>query len=654
MMNTNGFQPLNLGEFRGAHVDLALAAIDPTRASVAPRNVETTLKGLQPRNGYELLHTDTVGRVTYIYPWTARGLVSPDRLILFRSNRTLAIRYLQTNTTQELITLPAGTVTISVSEINNRIYITGRNSGGGSSSGTLVIDPNTSQIDYAFAAPFNCTLTPSTGASPGTTTVGEHKFALAYTSRSGFKAGFAPSPAGTFTPVTYTVLDGDGIVEVDLSITAPDEIETVTLLMTTVDNPDRWYEVPGSTIGVPGSLAYTYTWNVDISDDLLVANANEATTLDTWIRRSFGSTADPINVSHTFMYGDRMVYVCGSHVLISEPNAHQRITLDQHIRYLTNQNFVVGGFSIRGVLYLLGESMTEAHTDNRDVPVTWAAPMPVGGAQGIPSPNCIATTVGSDAGSSYAIILNPGGIWYFDGNYSAKPINHYSMDDWKRVNWAARDSIKVVDNPTEQKIYVAVPLDAETTPTRMMVFHYARGKNIYGIMPEAVDYYMYDLDNYRQITGLGIYTEKTSRRLSTLVAQPNDGDTNTLIYNSRGSRDTKDNTSGFNWSWRSSSLITRDNLQAGDLNSTCGFKFYAQGNMSIVGSLYVLGKTGGVERVIPFIPRVTNNPDRGVECPFITIFHNAQFELRGTTTGGGDCVFNYGKFFWKRIASVLP
>lgn len=657
-MKTVGFTPIKLTDFRGAQPDLAFAEITNTRAAYA-RNIISKERGLSPRNGYALFET-IAGSITFLYNWIAHSVnapgLSPDRLVIMNAANQLQVFYARTGILVNIATIAGTPKAPVVCEQGLRLYVTGVGFGG-----VRVMDPNEAEIDFAFAPPFAATIA-VTDTGVGTVGIGKHRFAFIGESRSGFLGKLSPVSGPAFAPFEYTVTSTDPLVGRKLTVTvsgaAPAEIAKIHLVMTTVENLDQYYFVPNGSLAVGTVMSATV--EVDIADDRLT-QLSQATDYDNWITRGVGSNADPINCYAVLEFKSRMVYICGPDVYVSEPDNFQQISGDQHVLRVRGAASVTAGVGIGNSLYLFTESSTSVYQHRDDVPVTWAKPDTVGGAQGVPSQNCVAVTIANDSGSSYAVTANPDGLWYFDGNYSLKPINYFQLSVWKTINWAAADKIRIVDHTSTQSIYVLAPLGSSTVANRLMVFSYGRGgKNLYGITPEQIDYYEHDLGDFATLSALCMFKDPETRQTSPMVAMPVGG--NTKLMQQRIERNTLDDTAGFIAEWRSASLLNRLNQAIGAWHRFGGFSASISGKGEMRVVMTATGSEdseipdsgdGTMREQVPIELSLAPDPKANVEQGFLLESANATLAFRMDTAGGGDFYVKWAKVLYRVISRTL-
>lgn len=369
-------------------------------------------------------------------------------------------------------------------------------------------NPNTADPIYPALPSLTPTAVQSGG---GINTLGTRILTLVMQSRS----GFTTAPGIGNLQITFNVATVQEIVVTFTPTTTwPNWISTATLVSTTTDNLNKFYLVPGSTFNIAALAGTSTPFNLimNMSDDDLAATGTDATPYFS----IFSPVAAP---SFMMVYGSRMVYInhtddsaFQSVMYVSEPNDYQHLTADQNTIYLPGQAQMVSAFTLYNTLYIVGPHWTHQTADTGDVPATWAQPLLVDGKIGTLSP--LGTSVNASQG--FAWIADVAGLYLFIGGaYSSRPISYYNADQWRRINWAAATTIKVIDDTQNKKVRVFVPLDAAITPSHILTWDYSRG-----LTPEMVSFSLDSIQSYALGTGAMVQND-TTKRIETWIA-PND------------------------------------------------------------------------------------------------------------------------------------
>jgi len=73
------------------------------------------------------------------------------------------------------------------------------------------------------------------------------------------------------------------------------------------------------------------------------------------------------------------------------------------------------------------------------------------------------------------LIATQTGLFNFSGDFGEIELTFTIEDLWARINPLAFDKVQIVIDPTGKKVYAAVPLDAATEPSHILVGNYALG-----------------------------------------------------------------------------------------------------------------------------------------------------------------------------------
>ncbi len=349
-------------------------------------------------------------------------------------------------------------------------------------------------------------------SGPGTVTAGTHRIVYVIQSRTGFTGGLCPTAGGVLQPVSIVAPGGEQI-QVTFTNAWPPEVEVISVAMSPVTNPNRFFLVDGASFAVPpGGAPFSFPVIIN-GDDQALQSGSEVTDNQLLLTTDENGNG-PFSVTDVFEYSQRMGYVVDvpsiattgatSAVYFSEPNDPQHITADQHIVTLPGYRKINAAFVIRNVCYLLGPFWTYAVHDTGDVPVLWPAPALVDGQIGCPCSQ-LAVTVNYAAG--FAWVVSRRGLECFAaGQYGPRPISYYVDNEWQRINFAgAGHTIQISDDTVRQEVLLIVPLDGATTPTHVMVFNYARG-----ISPQTIDYSLWNIADMATLGAITMVRNPTS------------------------------------------------------------------------------------------------------------------------------------------------
>lgn len=484
----------DISEFRGPDLLHDAAA---KRGGLLARNVEYRVGGsVKTRNGFAEFY-DPNEAIRSLFHWIQ---ATWNRLVYFTTSAGGAIRSrnLDTATTKDLVESGLGTGVGAVFiEFGSRLLMAVFASDGrGAAPGhiwngleTTPPNPAAPNVDQLFQAPLAETSDFTAAFSEpaaGTVTAGSHRIALVVETRNGYQTvpTRIENATGSVDGDNNFLATGDKNFRAVLTPVGdwPVWPRFAFILMTTADNPNRYFFVPDPDGGdQKTSIAFgtplAVTIDIDVSDAVL-AQGNDATD---WFNLHSGNFD---NGPHFIgIYGARAVYLEdslntdflaeASNVWFSDVADPQRISAARNQRFLPGYRRAIAGFEMLGTYYVLGPSWTYAFTDNDQDPVTWRAPQEVDSRIGTLSP------LGVDVNTSGALawVASEHGLFYFDGgSYPLLPTSHLQTPDWDRINWAApAGTVQVIDDSPQQVVHVLAPLDGAVLPTHILSWSYKTG-----------------------------------------------------------------------------------------------------------------------------------------------------------------------------------
>jgi len=376
-------------------------------------------------------------------------------------------------------------------------------------------------IDKAFLGPLTTAPVLTNSGAAGQVTAGLHRVGYMITTRNGFTGPISPVISGGGFDVDSNIT-APGAEYINFTInpaTWPTEAATIQMVMSPASNPADYYAVPYSSYAVVGGANFPISDIINISDEDLISqgtNVNDNQNLLTQV-----SGNGPFNPFKLIEYGGRMIYLTydsnGFPVFYaSEVNAAQQVTEQYHKRALPGFRQITTGFVLRGVLYLLGPNWTYSFEDTGGYPVTWPSATLIDGGVGSPSIDGVVVASSTD----FAIVVGVTGAYVFNGVYQKLPISYMIDPDWRRINWAVQQTIRVTINQDKKQIVIAVPLDDATTPSHLMVFDYTNGLDA-----ETIMYSLWNVKNavsgYPR--GLCVFQNPSTSRQETLIASSGNG-----------------------------------------------------------------------------------------------------------------------------------
>lgn len=381
-----------------------------------------------------------------------------------------------------------GAVNIGVTVASAAIYAYGAfynidvtsNSVDGTVTGGYIFGPSGTFTDQLFLYPlFNKPTLTTTG--PGhVVTPGVHRVGYLIQTRAGYTGRISPVNLTTDSFDTTSVVTVAAGEEIGFSLTVnfPTESSLVYPVMTTVDNPDRYFIVPGiAPVAVSGGI-HTVIFVIDIDDADLASTGTDITDNQFLLTRSAVSGLPPFDPFGIINFGTRVVYLTNisgvSQAYASEPNNGQQITADQNVLFLPGQRLMRTAGTLGRILYILGPHWTYSYEDTGDVPVLWPAPRLVDGSIGTLS--TYGFTIDATTGVGWC--ADTSGLYAFEGGaYQSLPCSYLCNYDWNRINWLngqymataptvlqlPAEPVKVIDDKDKKRVMVIAPLKSNST-----------------------------------------------------------------------------------------------------------------------------------------------------------------------------------------------
>ncbi len=345
--------------------------------------------------------------------------------------------------------------------------------------------PSTSLVVFTITEP---------GA--GSITAGLHNFAVIITTRNG--AQTPPGPwaltSAILVPQPFTSTGGKNINVRISSALWPISYISAQLVMTPVNNPNRWFEVPGASVAIAGGSSLDANITFDIDDLTLQSKGLDITETST-VPSLFSLYTQDINGNGPFKphlvlaFNNRMVYFTRipgplsispqGAMFVSEIGRPQFITLQFHLLQLPEFLDTITGCVLGASLYSFGPDWTYAFSDNTKFPVQW------------PPCRTISRTIGSPF--IKGVLSNPArkitwvaakqGLFAFNGQaYDLVP-SSYSQGamDWASINFAqanagAANALEIIDYSDWQIVVVKAPIGpGQTVANFLLVWNYANG-----------------------------------------------------------------------------------------------------------------------------------------------------------------------------------
>lgn len=517
MSDLRDYRQAEMRDFPGQRSALSDDDLPADQGAELARNVEYYDGRVSPRRGFEdaFASSNSGGnRIAHMRHW-----LMPDwsRLVFLIPHASAPlVRYRNLDGTaweDDIVTGLAATVTdADFQEYGSRMFMAflGDAGGaaarpkvwnglfiGGSGSGPIVDDaflaPPTSGVDFT---------TGFTEPGAGVVDAGVHKIGLLFETRNGFTT--------KAIEVTSPVFTASGSMSLQITLTPTGTWSSswfqVRPLISTVQNPDRFWIVPSVSASGFGGSSSAVILSVNISDTELAAlNSADSEATDYFTTYVYGDDSVSLDAKALVSYGGRMVWIYDefdatslgdvSRAFISETGDPQRGNLVANQIRLPGNLPITTAFADHNLLYLVGPSWIYSVSDNLDEPATWGEPQLVDGRVGTPVPHGL----GKDPSRGLTWIAHPKGLFVFDGGpIPDKPASYFEQDQWQRINWSApAGAIKVVVDGAGSRVIVVAPLDAETIPTSAFVWNYRNGHSY-----RRVDFSVLDFD-YAALDDIG-------------------------------------------------------------------------------------------------------------------------------------------------------
>lgn len=458
----------------------------PSNRAALAQNVQYAEGRVLTRCGYAPTFTpaDVVGSMfNWLYSDPSAG--EKNYLLWFANAPSAKLRYASVaSPTPTDVYAESGAYAATFANAGSRVITSQFGADGlGRGHGRCVFfNGGTLTADNLFARPMLTTEATIAGspAFGGLGTPGSRKVAFILETRTGFVGRYGPASNDanlTVQPLTltFTASNKQATVTVTPTGTWPAHAKSVRLVSTVASNQSRYYFVPGASATVtPGtSTAASLTFNISDSD--LALTANDASAYQFLLTQS-NANAAPISPVAAFEAGNRIGYIVndakyGQCVFFSDENNYQALNAAFSVYYLPGQRQITAAFSIGGVHYLLGPNWTYAVQDSGGFPSNWAGARKVDDAIGTVTPFGVWVNVAT----STAWVASKAGLYRFmGGKYDNLPVS-WRNAEYGRINWAAGNTVQIVDDAANKRVHMLVPLDTATLPDTILTWDYTNG-----------------------------------------------------------------------------------------------------------------------------------------------------------------------------------
>lgn len=372
-------------------------------------------------------------------------------------------------------------VDFSMININNRAYITPHNRIKGIASKSLLVYEGSGSARLAAGVPpTGFTLAAANSATSGKVEAGYHLFAVCNITSSGFIT--APGPA------IFAILNTPGARKVDLSGIAVGGAGVVGRLivatksiLTTLYNGNQYgwelFFVPSAVINDNVSTTLT----VDFFDADLIDSADYLIDNLSTVPAGLGLCSYSGRLVSWGENGNQFT------ARVSEPlqpevfsSVDGFITIDGS----DAESGIKNAAPYRNKLLLATSNRWYSTSDNDSAPSTWNVGDAIDKSSGT---ECFGIATVLDARGSNTDRLwfaDKSGLISFEG-YARRPELTWNIENiWKRINKAVFNLIQVVDDPSNHRIMITVPLDAATAISHVLYGDYSDAFTVYGTIDE--------------------------------------------------------------------------------------------------------------------------------------------------------------------------
>lgn len=324
------------------------------------------------------------------------------------------------------------------------------------------------ELSYTGAWTKTATFPVSTGLGGGAT-LGSHKVAIAFITKTGFVTRSGPVATlvnPTYPGLLFTGNPGSGntfrvTLIPDAGHPWPSYVDKVILLATTTRNLDRYFIVPGQEVTIT-SGTQTVVLDLDISDAAL----SLATPFDIYdvglYTGIYATNTQPIKPYYVFPCGDRLGYFFkdpsfGYGMAFSEVGDYERITPDRNFRYLPQRAKPIAAKWTQNAIYIFTENATYAANPSGEDPVIWPDERVIDGKIGTSQPNAITL----DA-SGNGFVAHRTGLYGFRGGvYDRIPLSYYVQESkteatWNKISWdfSLLNYVSIADDKENYRVMV--------------------------------------------------------------------------------------------------------------------------------------------------------------------------------------------------------
>lgn len=464
--------PLEQKMFRGLYSRGVEAAPDSYFSDCL--NVQFGTEEVLTRDGCEL----KVTKGSIIRKWAYKRLNENPRFIILDSSGNL----LDSLAPGTPIWTDASFVDFSLINYNNRAYITAHNRLKGIAGKSLLVYEGTGNARLAGGtAPTGFTLLATDSVLSGSVEAGIHLVAVAFLTSSGFIT--APGP---LVFARYTAVGGMKLYVNNIPIgganTAGRVILATKAIPVTLFNGNQFgYElffVPSGVILNNTDTDGTFNFfDADLQDSADYLIDNLAT-----IPAGLGLA----------VYGNRLcIWAEDANeftIRVSEPGQPEVFSSLSGFITVDPSDSASGVRNVtehRKTLLIGTSNRLYSSTDNGSDPSTWRVDI-VDKSSGV---ECFGFATNLDARGSNTdriFTATQAGLISFEG-YIRRPEMSWNIENvWKRINKAIFNLVQVVDDPTNHRLIISVPLDSAIAISHLLLADYSEAFTVYGTIDEKL------------------------------------------------------------------------------------------------------------------------------------------------------------------------
>jgi len=505
-----------VANFQGARPALDPSSLAPDEAALAFNCTFENPLRVQPREGFASSGINyATGRKFNGVRFWEQGQTSGTQIrtqLYLRDNTTVTVRQMDVlpPTETDILTGLVDTSIPIFAPSGQRLSAAILSAAGGGSHPGYVWDGNLAhQMDQAFQRPMLTTEVSIALSQPGAGVIstGPHSVGLLFQTRTGYWT--RPGPAATnlqntgpnnnLTPAIISAPDSIHNLQVVITPTGtwPAWITNLQLILTTAVNNFQYYLVPGTITPVTPGSATPITITISVADNQLKAIGSQGagTLADDYfgLLSMDAGNNPPFFPKFVIRWADRMVWV-GNYGGVdsffpSDPNNHQWISPDQHLKQLPGGLPISTAFVLRNILYVCSPAGgIWGFIDNGGRPVTFPKAVEIDSQIAVVSPQGVTS---DSSGNSYALIGAVQGLYVFTGlGMPDLPVSYNAKTDWDQIDWANAFTTFQVKDHVNQHIFVARGT-LTNGKVYIFTFNYRAGKT-----PDKVQYSAWTIPSY--------------------------------------------------------------------------------------------------------------------------------------------------------------